>query len=372
MTSNGKSRSTKPINLALQGGGSHGAFTWGVLDALLEDGRLKIDSISGTSAGAMNAVALVDGWARDGADGARQSLHDFWFAVSKKGRFSPIQRTPLDVLWGSWNLEFSPSYRAYDLFSRVFSPYDLNLLDLNPLRDVVDKEVDFNHVRTCSDIRVFVSATNVWTGKVRVFRPEELTADVVMASACLPTVFKAVEIDGVPYWDGGFGGNPALFPFFYETDTHDCLLVQINPIERQTTPKTALEIQDRMNEITFNAALLREFRAIEFVRRLKEDGRLEGTSYRTLRMHRVSADAVVEDLSASTKINAEWDFLQYLHGMGRAAAEDFLEEHFDSIGEKATLDLSEELSPDILPNGRKKTMGDHMRKTMKRLRTAAR
>lgn len=369
MARNGKADKPKLVNLALQGGGSHGAFTWGVLDALLEDGRIAFDGISGTSAGAMNAVALVDGYERDGRDGAREALHDFWYAVSLKGRFSPVQRTPIDMLWGNWSMENSPSYRIFDLYSRMFSPYDLNPLDLNPLRDVVERRVDFDRVRKCTAIKTFVSATNVWTGKVRVFDHSEITPDVVMASACIPTIFQAVEIDGVPYWDGGFGGNPALFPFFYESGTNDCLLVQINPIETRKTPRTALEIQDRMNEITFNAGLLREFRAIEFVHRLIDDGRLEGTKYRDIRMHRIAADAVVEELSASSKINAEWNFLLYLKEMGRAAAADFLEQNFDSIGERATLDLSEEISPHILPEAPKKTTGHRMREAMNRLRT---
>lgn len=361
-------RRKKSINLALQGGGSHGAFTWGVLDALLEDGRLDFEGISGTSAGAMNAVALVDGWARNGRDGAREALHDFWHAVSEKGRFSPVQRTPLDAIWGTWSFEFSPSYRFFDLFSRVFSPYDLNPLGLNPLQDVVDNQIDFDRVRSCADIKLFVSATNVWTGKVRVFGAEELNGDVIMASACLPTIFKAVEIDGVPYWDGGFGGNPALFPFFYEIATQDCLLVQINPIETGKTPRTALEIQDRMNEITFNAGLLREFRAIEFVRRLIADDRLDGTSYKAIRMHRIAADAVVEDLSASSKINAEWAFLEYLKEMGRAAAADFLEQDFDAIGKRSTLDLTEEIAPHILPQKTETQLGRRMREAMDRVR----
>ena len=365
-----KTAKTKPINLALQGGGSHGAFTWGVLDALLEDGRLRPDGISGTSAGAMNAVALVDGWVRGGAEGAREALHDFWRAVSRNGRFSPVQRTPFDVLWGNWDLSNSPAYRTYDLLTRMFSPYDLNPLGINPLRDIVERQIDFERVHGCSDIRTFISATNVWNGKPRVFFPHELSVDVVMASACLPTVFKAVEIDGEPYWDGGYGGNPVLYPFFYETDTPDCLLVQINPIERRRTPKTAMEIQDRVNEITFNAGLLREFRAIEFVRRLKADGRLDNTRYRTIRMHRVAADAVVEELSASSKINAEWSFLQYLHEMGRAAAEDFLDQSYDAIGKRATLDLSEELSADILPE--RKSVGQHVREAMQRMKGAQR
>lgn len=356
----------KRINLALQGGGSHGAFTWGVLDALLEDGRIDFDGISGTSAGAMNAVALADGYHRAGADGARECLHEFWAAVARSGRFSPIQRSPADYWFGNFGYENSPSYRFFDIFSRVFSPYDTNLFDINPLRDVVSRQIDFDHVHGCDAFKVFVSATNVHNGKVRVFKGADITLDAVMASACLPHLYKAVEIDGIPYWDGGFGGNPVLFPFFYETETEDCLLVQINPIEREATPKSAQEIQDRMNEITFNAGLLREFRAIEFVRRLKADGRLEGTDYRSIRMHRIAADAVVKDLSASSKLNAEWSFLTEMRDMGRAAAQDFLEMHFGDIGARPTLDLSEELRADILPVVEREPIGKRMRAALRR------
>lgn len=358
--------SAKPVNLALQGGGSHGAFTWGVLDALLEDGRLHFDSISGTSAGAMNAVALASGYGQGGTEGARQSMRAFWDAIAEKGAWSPIQRTPWDMFSGNWSLENSPGYQGFNMLSRMFSPYDLNPLDINPLRDVVVDQIDFDAVHACEAYRVFVSATNVLTGKVRVFGREEINLDAVMASACLPTLYKAVEIDGVPYWDGGFGGNPALFPFFYESDVEDCILVQINPIERVETPKTAQEIQDRINEITFNGALLREFRAIEFVRRLKADGRLEGTNYSAIRMHRIDADDAVRDLSASSKLNAEKSFITFMHDLGRAAAFDFLDAHFDAIGKEATLDLSNELRADILPAKKVKTMGKRLADVMKR------
>ncbi|MEL6919759.1 MAG: patatin-like phospholipase family protein [Pseudomonadota bacterium] len=353
---------TKTINLALQGGGSHGAFTWGVLDALLEDGRVNFEAVSGTSAGAMNAVALADGWRRGGRDGARERLDVFWRAVARKGMFSPIQRSPWDVWFGNFSFENSPTFRVYDLMSRVFSPYDTNPLDLNPLRDVVSDVIDFDNVTHCDAFKCFISATSVQTGKVRVFERAEIDCASVMASACLPTIFKAVEIDGVPYWDGGYGGNPVLFPFFYETETEDCLLVQINPIDRQELPRTAQEIQDRMSEITFNAGLLREFRAIEFVRKLKDAGRLEGTNYSSIRMHRIAADPVVDNLSASSKLNAELDFLLYMRDTGRAAAEDFLETSFDKIGVEPTLNLEEEIKvqlqavkPDERPVGRRLT-----------------
>ena len=340
---------TKQVNLALQGGGSHGAFTWGVLDKLLEHGGIAIDAVSGTSAGAMNAVALADGWLEGGPDGAREKLDTFWTEVGESGRFSPIQRTPWDVLWGNWSIQNSPSFIWYDAVSRIVSPYAANFFDLNPLRDVVDRVIDFERVRACTDLKVFVSATNVQTGKLRVFQTEEITLDAVMASACLPHIFKAVEIGGVPYWDGGYGGNPALFPFFYTTRTEDVMLVQINPIERRETPISAREIENRIDEITFNAALLREFRAIAFVRKLIADGKLSRDDYRDIRMHRIDADEALKDLSASSKVNAEPDFLVYLRDLGRAAAEDWLEENFDAIGKGPTLDLSGELEDGFGP-----------------------
>ena len=349
MRANDKTVQRKKINIALQGGGSHGAFTWGVLDRLLEDDRLDIVAVSGTSAGAMNAVALADGFVRGGAEGARAKLEDFWRAVARKGRFSPVQRTPWDVLWGNWSIENSPGYIWFDTMSRVVSPYLANPLGLNPLRDVIESEIDFDNVRSCKAMQVFISATNVETGQIRVFSDGEIDRDTVMASACLPQLFRAVEIDGVPYWDGGYGGNPALFPFFKTTETEDVLLVQINPVQREGVPTSSSEIQNRMDEIAFNAALLREFRAIAFVKELIAAGRLPHGEYRDIRMHRIDADAAFKGLSASSKINAEWAFLEYLRDLGREAASDWLEENFDAVGERGTLDLSGELDDGMKP-----------------------
>ncbi|MEK1890967.1 MAG: patatin-like phospholipase family protein [Phyllobacterium sp.] len=337
----------KTINIALQGGGSHGAFTWGVLDRILEDGRLNIEGVSGTSAGAMNAVALADGWSHNGPEGARAKLHDFWRAVGRTGQFSPVQRSPWDRFFGNWSVENGLGFNLFEQISRVFSPYEFNPFNLNPLRDVIEKEIDFERVKACSKLKLFISATNVETGRLRVFSQSELTADVVMASACLPYIFQAVEIDGEPYWDGGYGGNPALYPFFYSSESEDVLLIQINPIERRGTPKTAREISERIDEITFNAALLREFRSIAFVNSLIDAGRLQHGDYRHIRMHRIDADEALAGLSASSKINAEWAFLEYLRDLGRAAAEDWLEEHSDAVGEHATLDLTDELTPEM-------------------------
>lgn len=345
----GKTVRRKKINIALQGGGSHGAFTWGVLDRLLEDDRLDIVAVSGTSAGAMNAVALADGFVRAGAEGARAKLEDFWRAVARKGRFSPVQRTPWDMLWGNWSIENSPGYLWFDTMSRVVSPYLANPLGLNPLRDVIESEIDFDNVRCCEAMQVFISATNVETGQIRVFSDGEIDRDTVMASACLPQLFRAVEIGGVPYWDGGYGGNPALFPFFKATETEDVLLVQINPVQREGVPTSASEIQNRMDEIAFNAALLREFRAIAFVKELIAAGRLPHGEYRDMRMHRIDADAAFKGLSASSKINAEWAFLEYLRDLGRDAASDWLEDSYEAVGERATLDLSGELDDGMKP-----------------------
>ncbi|MCY1706543.1 patatin-like phospholipase family protein [Pannonibacter sp. SL95] len=331
----------KRINLALQGGGAHGAFTWGVLDWLLEDDRIDIDGISGTSAGAMNAVALASGYHAGGSEGAREALERFWRRVSEHAFLSPIKRSPLDVALGQWSLDFSPSYLAFDLISRFASPYEFNPLNVNPLREVVEETVDFEAVRACDGLRLFLAATNVQTGKIRVFSGKEITLDAVMASACLPHMFQAVEIDGVPYWDGGYMGNPPLYPLFYETGTQDTVLIQINPIERAETPRTAREILNRLNEITFNSTLLREMRSIDFVSRLIQEGKLSAEKYMDVRLHRIDGEAL-KPLQASSKVNAEWAFLKELHRIGRETAASWVERNFDHIGNRSTVDLRAE------------------------------
>jgi NTE family protein len=332
-------RHEKSVNLALQGGGAHGAFTWGVLDRLFEDDRLWIEAISGTSAGAMNAVVAAQGMREDGAEGARRRLHEFWHATSIAARASPIQRSPFAHLTGSWSLDTSPGYLFFDLLQRVASPYDLNPLDLNPLRDLVDELVDFTKVRACTEIELFVAATNVETGRVRIFERAEITLDVVMASACLPYLHKAVEIEGCPYWDGGFMGNPPLFPFFYDSPANDIVIVQINPVVRPGTPRSAQDIMNRVNEITFNSALLHELRAIDFVRRLLEAGKLRQDEYRGMNIHVIEARKQMRPLDASSKLNAEWAFLRHLFGIGRAAATRWLRAHYDDIGQRSTVDI---------------------------------
>lgn len=329
----------KQISLALQGGGSHGAFTWGVLDYLLEDERLSIDAISGTSAGAMNAVALVHGMANGGRNEARKVLRRFWEAVGRSARLSPIRRSPIDVLLGNWSLEFSPGYALFDLMQRSVSPYQFNPFDINPLRELVDEIVDFDAVAACNSVDLFISATNVESGKVRIFRNREITLDAVMASACLPYLFKAVTIDGVPYWDGGYMGNPSLFPFNDRATCGDILIVQINPVIRRGTPTTAHEIMNRVNEISFNASLLKELRAIEFVDRLVSDGALDPDRYRRLRIHVVSGNDELHSAGASSKVNAEMAFLEKLFDLGRQDAAAWLDANFDAIGERSSVDL---------------------------------
>lgn len=331
--------SPKMVNVALQGGGAHGAFTWGVLDRLLEDGRIDFEAISGTSAGAMNAVVVADGFMRGGPDGARQALQDFWQAVSREGAKSPIQRSPINVFMGDWSLDTSPGYLFFDHLSRLASPYDLNPLNYNPLRDLLEAQVDFDRITAGSKIKLFVSATNVHTGRVRVFTCGEITPDVVMASACLPFMFQAVEIDGVPYWDGGYMGNPVLFPFFNSCASSDVVLVQLNPIERKTTPRTVREILNRVNEITFNSSLLKELRAIEFVARLIDGGKLDPADYKQVLLHRIDAVEEMAALSASSKLNTEWAFLVHLRDIGRAAASRWLDRHYDRIGEGSSVDI---------------------------------
>jgi NTE family protein len=333
----GRDIETVLVDLALQGGGSHGAFTWGVLDRLLEEKWLRIDGISGTSAGAMNAVVLVDGYEKDGPKGAQAALEDFWRRVSHSARFSPIRRSPLDVILGRWTLDTSPFFVAFDLAARLFSPYDLNPRGNNPLREVLAECVDFGRVSN-SSIRLFVTATNVRTGRGRVFRNKELTPDVLLASACLPTLFQAIEIDGEAYWDGGYSGNPTITPLVRECESHDTLLVAVNPVERQGTPRTAREILDRLNEVSFNATLLKELRMIALLRQVAEAGTGEGALWAAMRIHLISSKTI-DELGASSKFNAEWDFLSMLRDEGRRCAESFLASNGASIGKRSSLDL---------------------------------
>jgi NTE family protein len=338
MKSNAK-RDSAPllVDLALQGGGAHGAFTWGVLDRLMEEPGLQIEGISGTSAGAMNAAVLISGQAAGGADGAKAALEQFWKRVSDAALLSPFRRTPLDVMLGRWTLDTSPIFVTLDLMARIFSPYDLNPHGANPLRDILADCIDFWRVAK-SQVKLFVTATNVHTGRGHIFRNAELTPEVLLASACLPTLFQAIEIDGEAYWDGGYAGNPTITPLIRECSSSDTILVQVNPIERPGTPRSARDIINRVNEVSFNATLLKELRMMAVLRQVADPGNSEGARWAKMRIHRISS-ATMTELGYSSKLNAEWDFFVMLRNEGRRSAEAFLAAHGGDLGARSTLDL---------------------------------
>jgi NTE family protein len=325
------------VDLALQGGGSHGAFTWGVLDRLLEEPWLQVEAISGTSAGAMNAAVLADGWAQGGAQAARAALDAYWQRVSRAAAFSPLQRSPLDRLMGRWTLDASPAYLAIDLMTRMLSPYDLNPFGLNPLRSILAESIDFGRLARAS-VKLFVTATNVRTGRGRIFRNAEITADVLLASACLPTMFQAIEIDGELYWDGGYVGNPTITPLVRESDAHDTILVQINPRERPDPPRSASDILNRLNEISFNSPLMKELRMIALLRQVADPGGGEGARWAAMRTHRIKSDQLTA-YGASSKLNAEREFVVMLKAEGRRSADEFLTIHGADLGRQSTADL---------------------------------
>jgi NTE family protein len=326
------------VNLALQGGGSHGAFAWGALDRFLELPGMRFDGVSGTSAGAMNAAALIDGYEAGGPEGARANLERFWRAVSAAATFSPFQRGPLDVLFGRWSLDHSPAYLAMDMMARFVSPYDLRAGGRNSLRAILEDNIDFGRVAR-SPINIFITATNVRTGQGRVFRNAELTPDVLLASACLPSMFRAIEIDGEPYWDGGYSGNPTITPLVRHCKSRDTVLIQINPVQREGTPQSAREILNRLNEISFNAVLLKELRMIAILRDVADPGDSEGREWKQMRIHRVASDELAA-LGASSKLLAEWSFFEKLRDLGRAAAERFIVESGADVGRRSSLDLA--------------------------------
>jgi NTE family protein len=328
----------KTINLALQGGGAHGAFAWGVLDRFLEDERIAFEGVSATSAGAMNAVVLADGLARGGRPAAREALAAFWARIAEAARFSPLQPLPIERMMHDHSLSLSPAFFFFDLMTKVLSPYQLNPFNFNPLRDTIAASVDFERVRQ-GPLKLFLCATNVRTGKVRIFTKDEMCVDRTLASACLPFMFQAVEIQGEHYWDGGYMGNPAIFPLIYDCTSADVVIVHINPIVRDEVPKTAHEIMNRINEISFNSSLMREMRAISFVTKLIDEGEVEGTSLKRMLVHGIANEKAMSDLSVASKLNADWDFLTYLKEVGRAAAEAWLSSHFDQLGRESTIDL---------------------------------
>jgi NTE family protein len=330
----------KTINLALQGGGAHGAFTWGVLDRLAEDERIMFDGISATSAGAMNAVVFTYGWSEGGRSGARQALTSFWRRISHAALASPLQPSWFDRISGNHSPQFSPAFVTFDLVSRLFSPYEFNPFNLNPLRDVLIQSVDFEGLaKSDCAVKLFLSATNVRTGKVKVFERHEICADRTLASACLPFLFQAVEIEGEAYWDGGYMGNPTLFPLIYNCESSDIVIVHINPLHREKLPRTAMEITNRINEISFNSSLMREMRAISFVTKLIDEGKVSGNDLRRLYVHGISSEDEMTRLGVASKLNGDWGFLTHLRDIGRDCAAAWLKANFDRIGQESTVDI---------------------------------
>ena len=329
----------KRVNLALQGGGAHGAFTWGVLERLISDGRIFIDGLSGTSAGAMNAVVFTDGFVRGRKALAVSALHDFWKRVSAGALLPMSIANAMSPLRRSWNMDDTISYQLLDAVTRMFSPYQLNPFDLHPLRDILNDLVDFEGLRAQPDIKLFVSATNVRTCKLKVFGTPELTADTLLASACLPMLFRAVDIDGECYWDGGYMANPAIMPLVNECVSKDVIIVQINPMNRRQVPSTAREILNRINEISFNSSLMREMNGIVTVSRLLEQGEAQRSGFSQVRFHMIQAEEAMSELGSSSKFNADWKFLSYLHELGMDTADRWLAEHFEAVGNESTLDM---------------------------------
>jgi NTE family protein len=360
---------TPRINLALQGGGSHGAFTWGVLDALLDDGRIDFEGISGTSAGAMNAVALAHGFARANGqpraarhDAAREALDSFWNGIVDMGALSSslsksvskMQQAPFGILFGlmgggNWSSRlWTDAMTRY--WSNALSPYQRNPFDINPLKDFLEKQVDFERIAAAAGPdtpQVFVVATRVSSGKAEVFTGKRLTASAVMASACLPMVFQAVEIDGDHFWDGGYSGNPAIHPLIYRCESRDIVLVQINPIQRTTLPTKPGEIMDRMTEITFNAALIAEMRAVDFVKRLLAEGKLDPAHYKDVLMHRIDGGQALEKFTAASKSSTDKSLIHSLRDLGIVCGKEWLAKRFDALGVKSTVNIARDYLDDL-------------------------
>lgn len=340
--STGASKTKKPLDLALQGGGSHGAFTWGVLDYLLEQHeQLHLEGICGTSAGAVNGSVMAYGMMMGGPDAARELLHKFWKRIADISANSAFKPSPWDKAFGGGNMDYSPGFWFIQMLMEFSSPYFFNPTNKNLLREVLLEFIDFDKLRSCKTTKLFVCATNVRRGKLRVFKLPEISVEAVQASACLPYIFPAVTIDGEDYWDGGFMGNPPLFPLIDGTDSRDILIVQINPINIKETPTTASEIMDRVNELSFNSSLMLEMRRIEFVQRLLDRGIDLDGKLKSLRIHTINPEEHIAPLNLSSKLNTDWDYLWELHTLGRNYAEKWLSAHYDDIGVRSSVNVRE-------------------------------
>ena len=329
----------KIVNLALQGGGSHGAFTWGVLDRLLEEDRLEFEGITASSAGAVNAVVLVDGLAAGGREGARQALRRYWRKASELSSRGVFKPSAVDRASPDFGLEHSPGFMFLEPLTLFASPYQTNPFNYNPFKDLLTATIDFERVRRQTRVKLFLCATNVETAKIKIFNGKDIGVEHVLASSCLPLLMQSVEIDGQFYWDGGYAGNPAIFPLVYECDCRDILLVHITPAERPGVPTTSPAIMNRMQEISFNIALMREMRVIAFINGLIDEGRIGGG--KRVLVHSIEAEDLIREFSWSSRLNGDWKFMTHLYKMGRARADEWLAEKFDRIGVESTIDLRE-------------------------------
>lgn len=339
----------KKISLGLQGGGSYGAFAWGVLDRLLEEERFDIAAISGTSGGAINAAVLADGFAQGGGrEGARQALNRFWQALGGMTMFSPLRRTPADYLAGAGSMQASPAYHLLQVMSAVIPP-QMTPVNINPLYGLLSSMIDFERVRSCEEIRLYVPATSVRTGRGKIFERAQLDARHVAASASLPQVFAGIEIDGEMYWDGGFVGNPPLAPLVNGGGAGDLVIVQNNPIARDRLPRSVADVANRASEIAFNIGFVREISAIQHLGALIDEEHPEQTHPAAVRLHLISGNDALQNLDISSKFNNEWPFIQHLHELGRQAAQDWLDAHADHIGLHSTLDMRAIYYPEAEP-----------------------
>lgn len=332
----------KKVAIALQGGGSHGSFAWGVLDALLEHDNLEIIGLSGTSAGAMNSAALLQGYIKGGSEGARKELDRFWRFMADRSKLVGMKPTPMNMLIGDYSIRGSALYEYLNFLSTFFSPYQLNPFDMNPLRDCVREFFDFKLINKAKTPQIFLCATHVKTGKLKIFEGPDLREESLLASACLPTMFKAVEVDGEYYWDGGFIGNPAIYPLIYNTDAKDIVIIQLRQSYRPELPTTIDAIVDRHKEITFNACLLREMRAIHFVTELIDKKIITDPSIRRLNIHLIRNPDVAGQLDMSSALNTDIGFFEFMFKEGRKTGKEWLKDNFQHIGVRTSATIEKD------------------------------
>jgi len=337
-----KNKNDKHVAIALQGGGAHGAFTWGVLDRLLEEEHIIADAMCGTSAGAINAVVCAYGLHKGGPAKAKELLETLWRKISLSGGFF-FKPSAFDKYWGNGDIYNSPGYVWFNAMSQFLSPYHFNPLNYNPLRDILKELVDFEDLHQYRNKRIFICATNVKSNRAKIFTNKEITVDAVLASACLPFLFQAVEIEGEYYWDGGYMGNPPIFPLITGTNLHDIVLIKINSININSVPTTARDIADRINEISFNSSLINEMKLIHYRNELLRNGilRTDDKVNREIFIHTISGYDVLGQMNYSSKMNTSWEFLLELKAKGRLVADNWLNNEFELVGSKSTFDVEE-------------------------------